>query len=124
MKRIRNHERCGGAAVEVALTAPLIFLLVFGLMEWARTENIRQVASTAAFNSARLGTIPGTTTTEMETRAQDVLAIYLISDATIDATITDTESSIDISVPMDKNSWFVKRFFGNSTINRSFKLSQ
>ena len=126
MRSIRSSKRTnrrGGAAIEVALTAPLIFLVVFGLMEWARAENIRQIASTAAFNGARVGTLPGATTAEMEQRANDILDIYFVSSATVTGTISGTEATMHVSIPLGQNSWFIKRFFGNATVVRDFTLT-
>jgi len=121
-RRFRNNRRRGLVAVEVAMVAPFVFILVFGLMEWARAEMIRQATSTAAFNAARLGTVPGTTTTEVEDKAAAFLDVYFVSNATIVATITEDESTISVSVPMADNSWFLKQFFGNLTIHRDFTL--
>ena len=104
------------------MVAPVIFLMVFGLMEWSRVEMIRQVSSTATFSAARLGTIPGTTTAEVEQRVEDILEIYSIEASSVTATISDGESNVDIQVSMADNSWFLKRFFGNATIDRSFVL--
>lgn len=127
MKLTRRNKcgknRRGTTAVEFAIVAPIIFLLVFGMMEWSRVEMIRQVSSTAAFSAARLGTIPGTTTTEMEQRVDDILDIYSIEASTVTATISGGESNVDIQILMSQNSWFLKRFFGDAAIERSFVLN-
>ena len=122
LRRFRNNRR-GSVAVEVAVVAPFVFLLVFGLMEWARAEMVRQATSTAAFNAARMGTVPGTTEIEVEQKAEEFLNVYFINNATISATITEDESTISLSVPMADNSWFLKRFFGNVIIQRDFTLA-
>jgi Flp pilus assembly protein TadG len=123
--KLRNsrNQRRGTVAVEVAMIAPFIFLIVFGLMEWARFEMIRQAAATAAFNAAREGTIPGMTNAEIESSANAILDVYSVSDATVTGDISSTESSVTIAIPLSQNSWFLGRFFGGSSINRSFKLA-
>ncbi len=122
-KNRRGTNRRGTTSVEFAIVAPIIFLLVFGMMEWSRVEMIRQVSSTAAFSAARLGTIPGTTTAEMEQRVEDILDIYSIEASTVTATISGGESDVDIQILMSQNSWFLKRFFGDAAIERSFMLN-
>ena len=121
-RRSRNQRR-GSVAVEVAVVAPFIFLIVFGLMEWARFEMIRQAAATAAFNAAREGTIPGATSAEIESSATAILDVYFVSSAVVTGDISGTESSVSISIPMSQNSWFLGRFLGDASINRTFKLA-
>ena len=123
MNRVtKKRARTGATAVEFALIAPAIFLLVLGLLEWSRFEMIRQVSSTAAFAAARAGTLPGATESEMEERADAILAVYAISTSTRVGTLTDDEASISIQIPMADNSWFLKQLFGNATIQRDFTL--
>ena len=121
--KLKKRNRRGATAVEFAMVAPLVVLLVFGLMEWARFEMIRQVSSTAAFSAARVGTLPGATEAEVEQRVTDILDIYSIDASTVDATISDSESTIDIDIQMSDNSLFLKQFFGSMVIQRSFTLN-
>ena len=104
------------------MVAPLIFILVFGLMEWSRMEMIRQATSTAAFNAARMGTIPGVTTTDVRDRAQRILDVYMVNTSNITATITDAKSTVSVTVPMNENSWFLKKIYGDLTIGRDFTI--
>ena len=120
--KIQNRNRTGTSAVEFALVAPAIIILVFGLMEWSRFEMIRQVSSTAAFAAARVGTLPGATETDMEQRVDAILSVYAISQATRVGSLTADEANISISIPMADNSWFLKKLFGNATIQRDFTL--
>ena len=121
--KLKRRNRRGATAVEFAMVAPIVFLLVLGLMEWARFEMIRQVSSTATFSAARIGTLPGATEAEVEQRVTDILDIYSIDASTVDATISDGESNIDIDIKMSDNSLFLKQFFGNMVIQRSFTLN-
>ena len=121
--KLQKRNRTGASALEFALVAPALIILVFGLMEWSRFEMIRQVSSTAAFAAARVGTLPGSTEAEMEQHVDDVLAVYAISNATRVGTITADEASVSISIPMAQNSWFIKKLFGSMTIQRDFTLN-
>ena len=119
---LQKRNRTGASAMEFALVAPAIFILVLGLMEWSRFEMIRQVSSTAAFAAARAGTLPGATESDMEQRVDDILAVYAISQATRVGTLTADEASVSIQIPMANNSWFIKKLFGASIIQRDFTL--
>lgn len=119
---LRNRSRKGATTVEFALVVPIILTLVFGLMEWGRFEMIRQVSSTAAFNAARQGCLPGAVSTEVEDRVDSILDIYFISGATTEVTLSETETTVHVSVPVNENSLFLLRFFGNMTVEREFTL--
>ena len=120
--KIQKRNRTGASAIEFALVAPALVILVLGLMEWSRFEMIRQVSSTAAFAAARAGTLPGTTESEMEQRVDEILSVYAISNAMRTGTLTADEANVSISIPMADNSWFIKKVFGNSMIQRDFTL--
>ena len=121
--KLYRRNRTGATALEFALVAPAIFILVFGLMEWSRFEMIRQVSSTAAFSAARVGTLPGATVAEMEQQVDDVLAVYAITNATRSGSRTDDQATVSVSIPMAQNSWFIKNLFGSAAIERDFTFS-
>ena len=56
MNRIlKNHlKRKGVVAVELALCAPFVFLMVVGLLELSRMAQVQQILSNAAREGARL----------------------------------------------------------------------
>ena len=53
VQRIRWRNRAGQALVEFVLIAPILLLLLFGIIEFARGWNIRHVVTDAARESAR-----------------------------------------------------------------------
>lgn len=119
MKKI---PRTGATTVELALVLPMIFTIVLGLVEWGRYEMIRQVTSTAAFNAARLGAVAGSTTGDVEAKVDSILAVYFVGGATTTSTLTPTESTVSIEVPVGPNSFFLRRFYGESTLSREFTI--
>lgn len=52
-RRLRGRNRPGQGLVEFALIAPMLLLLFFGLIEFARAWNIRHVLTDAAREGAR-----------------------------------------------------------------------
>ncbi len=65
LSRLRSDS--GAAAVEFALVAPLLFLLVFGIIDFGLAINARIVAANAAREGARVGSLGGS---EAQIRAQ------------------------------------------------------
>lgn len=118
----RLRDRRGATTVELAFVVPLILLFVFALIEWGRFEMVRQVTSTAAFNAARRGTIPGTSSDDVIQTADDILELYFVSDATTTTDITSERATITVEVPMATNGFVLNRFFGDVTISRDFTL--
>jgi Flp pilus assembly protein TadG len=52
-RRLRLRSRSGQGLVEFVLVAPLLLLLLFGIIEFARAWNIRHVVTDAAREGAR-----------------------------------------------------------------------
>ena len=114
---LKKLRRKGAIAVEFAVVMPVIFLFFFGLWEWSRVEMIRQVSETAVFEAARTGTLPGSTDTDAETKALEILDVYMISGATVDATVNATESTVTLEVPLDQNTWISSQLYGGKAIH-------
>ena len=70
----RFPGRRGAAAVEFAVTAPILFMLLFGALELGRMNMIRQTANNAAYEAARTCIVPGATNAEGVAAAKAVLA--------------------------------------------------
>jgi Flp pilus assembly protein TadG len=56
-KRIRWRDDRGAAAVEFALVMPILLLLLFGIIEFARAWNVRQTLTDAAREGARVAVV-------------------------------------------------------------------
>lgn len=68
------RTRLGTAAVEAAVTLPLLFVLVFGAIETANAIFLRQALAIASYEGARAVTRPGATQAMGQTRVDDVLS--------------------------------------------------
>jgi Flp pilus assembly protein TadG len=83
--RLCRRNRRGASAVEFALVAPVLFLLVFGIIEFGRMIMVQQVVINASREGARAAIIEGVTAPEdpaaVEERArataQDLVYSYL-----------------------------------------------
>jgi Flp pilus assembly protein TadG len=66
--RRRREGRRGQALVEFALVAPILLLLILGLVDFARAWNAYQVITDAAREGARAAVINNATITENEVK--------------------------------------------------------
>lgn len=72
---LMNRGERGAAAVEFALVAPLLILLVFGIIEFGRVWSARNVYISAAREGARVAAVGGTADAA-KTRVQEASAPY------------------------------------------------
>ena len=109
-KEIRRSSRRGAAAVEFALTAPILFMLLFAALEFGRMNMIRETVNNAAYEAARSCIVPGATNAEGVSAANAILQSIGVINSTVQvqpATITDTTPSVTatITVPYNSNMW-------------------
>lgn len=84
MNRLRREE--GAATIEFALIVPLFLMLMVALVEFGQMYNTYNGLQAAAREGARLGSIAGQTTADVQTRVLDALdGVYLEDGA---ATVT------------------------------------
>ncbi len=85
---------------------------------------IRHVADSAVFEAVRYGTLPGATEAEMEAVAQDVLAMYFVSSATVTADIDFNlrQANVSVVVPIDANTWVSSNFFAGRQVSTELTL--
>lgn len=73
MKSIREEQ--GASAVEFALVASLLFLILFGTIQFGIAFNQYQGITASAREGARLGALPGTTVAQIQQRVKDSVSI-------------------------------------------------
>jgi Flp pilus assembly protein TadG len=119
--------RAAVVVVEFAICAPILFLVFFASLEFARVNMIRQSIENAVYEGARRGIVPGATAQNCRDAAQLVLNSISTRDAQITVTpslITKdtTEITVSVAVPVNTNSWVVPVFFGDKTISGAMTL--
>jgi Flp pilus assembly protein TadG len=118
----RDHARRAAAAVEFAVVAPLLFVLLLGIIEFGRGMMVIELLNSAARNGARVGALQGTSTATINTAVSNALTnsgvngattTVLVNGASADASTAQTGDAItvSVSVPYNSVSWLPTGFF-------------
>lgn len=91
---VRVTFRRAVAAVEAAVSLPLLVLLVFGAMEIANTIFLTQALSFACYEGAREGARPGATTTHVRNRVTEVMNARGVTNFNVQVTPALTTSTL------------------------------
>lgn len=125
-----KSSRRGSTTVEFALTAPILFLLVFGAVEFSRANILRHTAVIAATEAARSGIVPGATAEECLEKAHNELAIVGIRSATVEIdpseiTSATDEVSVSVEVPLNSSNGFIlPGFLNGKKVEKSVTLKR
>lgn len=105
------------AVVEMAIVSPLLFALLFGIIEFGWLFTVRHTMVNAAREGARLGVLQGVESSDVISRVNDYLEpMGLDGKATVtytDATDDDPTVTVRVTVPRNDVS-LVGSFFGFS----------
>lgn len=120
MKKKNISNRFGSTTVELALTLPIFFLLLFGFYELSRANLIIHTAEAAAYEGARIGIIPGATSAEVTDAVNAVLDTVAVNNAQVSVTPAnlDTDSelvAVTVEINFGDNSSLIPQFIADST---------
>ena len=82
----RRSDRTGAVVVETAICLPILALMLLSTIEFANAIYLKQIVTTAAYETARLAIREGSTDLAATTRGQEVLLARGISDGVITIT--------------------------------------
>jgi Flp pilus assembly protein TadG len=124
---MRKNKRKAAVTVELAIAAPILFLVVFGSIEFARANMIRNTMENAAYEGARRGVPPGATAANCEAAAQSMLDIIGVVNSTVTVTPgviqpSTEEVTVTVSVPLATNSYILPRYVSATTLQASITL--
>ncbi len=108
MKRVRKHREKGQSAVEMALTLPLLLLLIFGMIEMGWMASTRLVMDNMTREGARAGIVAQSmsgVTTEVTNSINGIKPSYMTSPLTITVTFSNPSDyrNGDVTVTVNYN---------------------
>ncbi|HYI45850.1 MAG TPA: TadE/TadG family type IV pilus assembly protein [Actinomycetota bacterium] len=99
--KLRNEK--GAAAVEFALIASILFMFVFGIIEFGRIFSELEVMNSAAREGARAAAVRGTAA-DVESAVEAAAAPYALDGApAADKVCSDTTSGEPVTVSWNQN---------------------
>ena len=102
--------RTGAATLEFAVVAPLLFMLVLGIVEFGRYMMVHEILTNGAREAERQAVLPGATQSDVDKVIKDYLDANLIAGYTVQATDPAAVSAgspitVTVSVPYARVSW-------------------
>jgi Flp pilus assembly protein TadG len=131
-----NRSRClarvrrGAAAVEFAMTAPILFVMVLGAVEFSRANMLVHTASIAATEAARKSIVAGATAAEVRLKALEELRMIGVVGATVSVDPTEivedtTQVTVNLTVPVSlRNGYGLSRIFLGKNVNKNVTLQR
>lgn len=128
-KRLKHkaRQRQGAALVEFAIVAPLLFLFFFAAFEFCRANMIRHTVDNAVYEAARVGIIPGATSSEAQQEADRILSTLGLTSFDVqvipgDLSEDTEEVTVRVNVPLDANSFIPNTFLNGKSIERELTM--
>lgn len=110
-QRFDNGQRRGVAAVEMAIVAPTILLIAFGVQEVTAAIHLQQSLTVCAYEAARVALQPDTTEANVKAACDRILLARQVTNAVIKVTPNDypskdygTEITVQVSAELAGNS--------------------
>ena len=119
----RHQPRQGNAAIELAVTLPLMALIVFGSVEVCSQIHTKQAIETAAYECVRTAITASATDAQVQAKMTEILASRGINGATLatkPSSINNVKPgdriTVTISAPAASNSMALTSFIKKGSI--------
>jgi Flp pilus assembly protein TadG len=133
--RRRGLTRRAVTAVEFAVVAPVLFMMILGLIEVGRACMVNELLTEAARQGCRIGIIEGTSSATIQNAATNYLSSVGINGETASVVINDaaansieastmpayTEITVQVSVPASSVTW-TPTWFLSGTISSQYTM--
>jgi Flp pilus assembly protein TadG len=109
----------------MAIVAPILLTLVFGIIEYGWVFTVRQAMTNAAREGARVAILRGSSEPDIEERVQDFLAPYGITTYSLTMTHSTPEDPVErvkLTVPY-ADVTLLGSFFGSTSFNLGAECS-
>ncbi|MBS0202206.1 MAG: pilus assembly protein [Planctomycetes bacterium] len=129
MRPKETSPRRGATTVEFAICLPILFSVLFGLLEFSRVTQLQQAARLAAFEGARSGIPLNATTADVQASVNKVMSAVSISSFTTTITpgmlaYTSPTVSVTVTLSPNANAWFKWYVSDSSSITANVTLAR
>ncbi len=118
-RRRKGDKRWGASAVEFAIVANIMMIMILACMEFARMNMVRNLAQDAAYFAARQAIVPGATSTEAIEEAESIMDSMLSNGYTVTVSEIDKDSTditVTVAVDLTEVALFAPYFLPDTTI--------
>lgn len=127
--RQKQARRRGAAVTELAVTLPLITLVVLGTIETCSMLFLKQGLRIAAYEGARIALVPTSTSVNVSAGCNEILTVRKIKNATVTITPSNFETQpygtvVKVNVKADcaSNSLFVPWIFTGRQVDGEISM--
>ncbi|QDV83381.1 TadE/TadG family type IV pilus assembly protein [Planctomycetes bacterium TBK1r] len=125
-----RRRRKGAAAVEFALVAPFLILLVLGIIEFGRGMMVQQLLTNASREGAREAALPDATADSVKQKVVEFLSDASVSvspsDVTVDpdpsAAFDNEQITVKVEVGYNEIGWINGSFLNGVTLSATTKM--
>jgi Flp pilus assembly protein TadG len=121
----KGNSRLGVSAVEFAIVANILMLMILTCMEFARMNMVRNLAQDAAYYAARHAIVPGASSAEAVEQAERVMDSMLSNGYTVevsDLNADTTDITVTVAVDLTEVALFAPYFLPDSTIKTTARM--
>lgn len=118
-RRRQSESRCGVSAVEFAVVANLLIIMILTCMEFARMNMVRNLAQDAAYFAARHAIVPGATSDEAVVEAERIMDSMISNGYVVNVTALDkdaTDIRVTVTVDLTEVALFAPYFLPDAEI--------
>ena len=122
-------KRRGASVVEFALCAPVLFAVLFGIIEFSRMLQIQHTVRQAALEGARAGVALDAQTSDVQTAATNITGIIGIVNPTITinpSALSWSSQTITVTVSADpgQNGWLLWFFTAGKPVSATITMDR
>jgi Flp pilus assembly protein TadG len=124
-QRRAGGSRLGVSAVEFAIVANIMMIMILTCMEFARLNMVRNLSQGAAYLAARHAIVPGATAAEAIDEAESVLGSMLSNGYTVTVSDLDAEANditVTVAVDLTQVALFTPYFLPDQTIETTARM--
>jgi Flp pilus assembly protein TadG len=123
----QRRQRRAAAAVEFAIVAPLLFLLILTMFEFSRLQVIRHTGDNAAYEAARKAMVPGATAAEAVAEANRIMRTIGARGVQVNVTPGRIDAAtrtvtVEVQTRLDQNALVAPRFTRGATLRSTSTL--